>query len=69
MVGRDITSQILPTAEIKIFLTASLDARTQRRYQETTSKTTWNKVATELEQRDQCDQTRSLAPLQKTADS
>ncbi|MCE8163339.1 MAG: (d)CMP kinase [Candidatus Moeniiplasma glomeromycotorum] len=69
VVGRDITSQILPTAEIKIFLTASLDARTQRRYQETTSKTTWNKVATELEQRDQCDQTRSLAPLQKTADS
>ena len=69
MVGRDITSQILPTAEIKIFLTASLTARTQRRYQQTTAKTTWDEVATELEQRDQRDQTRSLAPLQKTADS
>lgn len=68
--GRDIASQILPTAEIKIFLTASLAARAQRRYQQMTPKNrTQVEVAAELEQRDQCDQTRSLAPLQKTADS
>ena len=68
--GRDITSQILPTAEIKIFLTASLEARVQRRYQQMAQKNrTQNEVATELQQRDQRDQTRSLAPLQKTADS
>ena len=70
MAGRDITSQILPTAEIKIFLTASLEARVQRRYQQMAQKNrTQNEVATELQQRDQRDQTRSLAPLQKTADS
>ncbi|MCE8162633.1 MAG: (d)CMP kinase [Candidatus Moeniiplasma glomeromycotorum] len=69
VVGRDITSQVLPQAEIKIFLTASLAARTQRRYQQTASKTTWNEVATELAQRDHRDQSRSLAPLQKTTDS
>ena len=68
-VGRDITSCVLPTAEIKIFLTASLVARTQRRYQQTEQTTTWNEVATELDQRDHQDQNRSLAPLQKTADS
>ena len=70
VVGRDITSQVLPQAEIKIFLTASLVARTQRRYQQTISQNcTPAEVATELEQRDRRDQNRSLAPLQKTADS
>jgi cytidylate kinase len=70
VVGRDITSQVLSQAEIKIFLTASLAARTQRRYQQVAQrKTTWNEVATELDQRDQRDQNRSLAPLQKTVDS
>ncbi|KLL01580.1 MAG: cytidylate kinase [Mycoplasmataceae bacterium RC_NB112A] len=69
VVGRDITSQVLPHAEIKIFLTASLEIRTQRRYQQVIQKNTLNEIATELVQRDQRDQNRSLAPLQKTADS
>lgn len=70
VVGRDIASQVLPQAEIKIFLTASLVARTQRRYQQSTQKNyTWDEIATELQQRDQRDQNRSLAPLTKTADS
>jgi len=68
--GRDIASQVLPTAEIKIFLTASLVVRAQRRYQQMAPKNrTQVEVTSELEQRDQRDQTRSLAPLQKTADS
>ena len=69
VVGRDITSQVLPAAEVKIFLTASLAARTQRRYQQTIQKSTSQEIATELAQRDHRDQSRSLAPLQKTADS
>ena len=69
VVGRDITSEVLPQAEVKIFLTASLTARIKRRYQEHAGKISWDKVEQELLIRDERDRNRSLSPLRKTTDS
>ena len=65
MDGRDIGTVILPYAEVKIFLTASPEARAKRRFAELTEKgieTTYEKVYTEMVERDKNDSTRALAP-------
>ncbi len=65
MDGRDIGTVILPHAEVKIFLTASPEARAKRRYDELISKgieTTYDKVFDEMVQRDKNDSTRAIAP-------
>lgn len=65
MDGRDIGTVILPYAEVKIFLTASPEARAKRRFAELTAKgieTTYEKVYTEMVERDKNDSTRALAP-------
>ena len=69
MVGRDITSEVLPTAQIKIFLTASLEERVRRRNNQYEKKLILEKVKRELEERDQRDTNRQISPLIKTADS
>jgi cytidylate kinase len=69
VVGRDITSEVLPQAEIKIFLTASLEIRVKRRYQEQRGKVDPLTVQQELLARDERDKNRSVSPLKKTADS
>jgi len=68
-VGRDITSEVLPQAEIKIFLTASLEIRVKRRYQEQQGKIDLPTIREELLARDKRDKNRSVSPLKKTADS
>lgn len=70
MDGRDIATFVLPDAEIKIFLTASVDARAKRRYAELIEKgenVTFEDVKSEMELRDKNDSTRAVSPL-KIAD-
>lgn len=65
MDGRDIGTVILPNAEVKIFLTASPEARAKRRYDELISKgqsVTYDKVYSEMVERDKNDSTRDIAP-------
>lgn len=65
MDGRDIGTVILPYAEVKIFLTASPEARAKRRFAELTAKgidTTYEQVFSEMVERDKNDSTRALAP-------
>lgn len=70
MDGRDIGSVILPNADVKIFLTASPEARAKRRYSELIEKgeqADYNDVLEQIIQRDKNDSTRAIAPL-KVAD-
>ena len=69
VVGRDITSEVLPDAEIKIFLTASLTERARRRNNEYGSKLNSEEIKKELQERDERDKKRKISPLIKTADS
>lgn len=65
--GRDIGSYVLPDADLKIFLTASAEERAKRRMTELEQKgqkdVDYNKILSEIQQRDQQDSTRSFAPL------
>ena len=65
MDGRDIGTVILPNAEVKIFLTASPEARARRRHQELLAKghnITFEQVYSEMVERDKNDSTRDIAP-------
>ena len=66
MDGRDIGSFVLPDAEVKIFLTASVDARAQRRYKELLEKgetVDFEAVREDMIIRDKQDSTRAVSPL------
>ena len=72
MDGRDIGTVILPNAEVKIFLTASAEARAKRRYNELISKgqtVSYEKVYSEMIERDRNDSTRDIAPCKPAADA
>lgn len=72
MDGRDIGTVILPDAPVKIFLTASAEARAQRRYLELHEKgqsITFDEVLHDIQQRDEQDMTRAVAPLKQAADA
>lgn len=72
MDGRDIGTVILPDAELKIFLTASPEARARRRYDELCSKgveTTYESVYDEMVERDKNDSTRDIAPCVQAKDA
>ena len=72
MDGRDIGTVILPWAEVKIFLTATPEARAKRRYAELTAKgidTTYEKVYAEMVERDTNDSTREIAPCVQANDA
>ncbi len=72
MDGRDIGTVILPYAEVKIFLTASPEARAKRRYDELMAKgveTTYEQVFTEMAERDKNDSTRAIAPCVPAEDA
>ena len=69
VVGRDITSEVLPTARIKIFLTASLEERAQRRNNQYEKNINLAEVKKELQARDERDKNRKISPLLKTSDS
>ena len=72
MDGRDIATFVLPDAEVKIFLTASVDARAERRYKELIEKGTevsFEDVKKEMIQRDKNDSTRAVSPLKIAEDA
>lgn len=72
MDGRDIGTVILPNAEVKIFLTASIEARAKRRYLELTQKgqdVRYEDVLREMEERDGNDRNRAVAPAVPAADA
>lgn len=72
MDGRDIGTVILPDAPVKIFLTASDEARAQRRYLELCEKgqqVTFDQVLHDIRQRDLQDSTRAVAPLKQADDA
>lgn len=72
MDGRDIGTVVLPNADFKFFLTASIDERTKRRYQELLSlgiEADENQVRENLIERDRIDSEREIAPLKKADDA
>ena len=72
MDGRDIGTVILPDAEVKIFLTASPEARAYRRFKELTAagkEVTLKQVYDEMVERDRNDSTRSVAPCVPAEDA
>ena len=72
MDGRDIGTVILPDAEVKVFLTASDEARATRRYKELLAKgqeVKYEDVLRELVERDRADSGRAVAPLKPAADA
>jgi len=72
MDGRDIGTNILPNAEVKIYLTASVDVRAKRRYDEliTHGETpSLERIKKDIETRDYQDMHRELAPLMQAEDA
>ncbi len=70
--GRDIGTVVLPSATLKIFLTANSDARTDRRYSDLFKKgytVTKEEVAADLARRDKQDSERAIAPLRQAEDA
>lgn len=70
--GRDIGTVVLPTAEVKIFLTASAAERAKRRMKDFDSRgenISFDTVLKEIVERDKRDSTREIAPLKKAVDA
>jgi len=72
MDGRDIGTHVLPGAEVKVFLLASVEERARRRYEENVAKgfeANFDLLQKEIAQRDKLDSEREIAPLKKAADA
>ena len=72
MDGRDIGTQVLPNSDVKIFLTATLDERARRRYEELKAKgssVTLDAIKLEIAARDKQDSEREIAPLKQADDA
>lgn len=72
MDGRDIGTNILPKAQLKIYLTASTDTRAGRRYKELTEKgisCSLEDIKADIEKRDYQDMHREIAPLTQAEDA
>ena len=72
MDGRDIGTSVFPNAELKLFMTASVEVRAQRRLkelQDAGGKETYDEVLANLKERDHLDQTREVSPLRKADDA
>ena len=70
--GRDITYNIIPDADLKFFITASVKIRATRRYKELKRlkhSVSYNEVLKSIKKRDENDYNRKIAPLKKTKDS
>jgi cytidylate kinase len=71
MDGRDIGTVVFPDAELKIFMTASVEVRAQRRFAELVAKgyvVTFEEIAANLQHRDAVDSSRENSPLTMTSD-
>ncbi len=72
VVGRDIGTVIVPEADLKIFLNASLEERARRRYQEARARglqVSLEQVLQDLRRRDTLDSQRAVAPLRPAQDA
>lgn len=72
MDGRDIGTHVLPNAEVKIYLTASVEERARRRFEELTQKgesCDLDKIKQDISQRDYQDMNRDIAPLRQAEDA
>ena len=72
MDGRDIGTQVLPNADLKIFLTASVEERARRRFEELKSKglaADFEQIKKEITLRDKQDSEREIAPLAQAEDA
>ena len=72
MDGRDIGTFVLPNAQLKIYLTASVETRANRRYQELTQKgisADLEQIKKDIEARDYQDMHREIAPLKQAEDA
>ena len=70
--GRDIGTVVFPDAQVKLFVTASLDARAQRRWRELQAKGaagTLASVQSDMAVRDELDRARAAAPLRPAQDA
>jgi cytidylate kinase len=72
MVGRDIGTVVLPGADLKIYLDASVEARARRRFDECLARgeaVAYEQILESMRERDRFDSTRDLAPLQAADDA
>ncbi|WP_110112989.1 (d)CMP kinase [Bacillus sp. CGMCC 1.16541] len=72
MDGRDIGTHVLPNAEVKVFLLASVEERAKRRHEENISKgftSNIEQLKEEIAKRDKLDSEREVAPLKKAEDA
>jgi CMP/dCMP kinase len=72
MDGRDIGTQVIPDAELKIFLLASVEERAERRHSENLAKgypSELEQLKLEIEKRDKLDSEREVSPLRKAEDA
>lgn len=72
MVGRDIGTIVLPGAEFKIYLDASVEERAKRRYSECMARgemVKYKEILESMRRRDQIDSTRDIAPLKPARDA
>ncbi|MCI6120714.1 (d)CMP kinase [Bariatricus sp. SGI.161] len=72
MDGRDIGTCVLPNADVKIFLTASVETRAKRRYDELMAKgvpCNLDEIESDIRERDYRDMTREIAPLKQAEDA
>ncbi len=72
MDGRDIGTNILPHADVKIYLTASVETRAKRRYKELLEKgesCVYEEIAQDIKERDERDMNREIAPLKQAEDA
>lgn len=72
MDGRDIGTVVLPNAELKVYMIASVEERAERRQKENELRgieSNLEQLKTEIEQRDNYDMNREISPLRKTDDA
>jgi cytidylate kinase len=72
MDGRDIGTVVLPNADVKVFLTASVECRAKRRYDELVAKgqyADFDQIAKDIEERDYRDSHREISPLKQAEDA
>ncbi|AGM25903.1 cytidylate kinase [Spiroplasma syrphidicola EA-1] len=73
MVGRDTTTVVLPMAEVKVYLTASLTVRAERRWKQNAANginpNDLNEIQEKLRLRDYADENRTVGPLQIADDA
>ena len=72
MDGRDIGTVVFPDAELKVFVTASVDVRAQRRFDELTAKgeeCSFDEIRANVIERDRIDSTREISPLRQAEDA